>query len=243
VKSQAAIRYWLVVPAAGGGRRFGSELPKQYSPLAGRSLIEWTLAPFLGDARCFGVVVALAIDDHRFASLPVSRHPRVTTVPGGKERSDSVRLALDALAANGSANQSAKESDWVLVHDAARPCVSPEEIDALLDAPADDIGAVLAVPVADTLKRADAQGLVGGTVDRAALWRALTPQMFRLGLLRTALAAAGRSGRVPTDESQAVEWLGHRPRLVRGNPRNIKVTEPGDLALAAFILSQGSPGQ
>jgi 2-C-methyl-D-erythritol 4-phosphate cytidylyltransferase len=233
VKSQAAIGYWLVVAAAGGGRRFGGEVPKQYSPLAGRSVIEWALAPFLDDARCTGVVVALAPDDHWFETLPLSRHARLTTVAGGRERGDSVRRALEALPA--------AESDWVLVHDAARPCVSPGEIEALLGAAPDEIGAVLAVPVADTLKRSDA-GHVIGTEDRAALWRALTPQMFRVGLLRSALAQASDAGRAPTDESQAVEWLGHQPRLVHGSTRNIKVTEPGDLALAEFMLSHGSPG-
>jgi 2-C-methyl-D-erythritol 4-phosphate cytidylyltransferase len=232
VKSQAAIGYWLVVPAAGGGRRFGGDVPKQYLPLAGRSLIEWALAPFLGDDRCNGIVVALAPEDPWFAGLSLSRHPRLTTVPGGKERSDSVRLALRALPA--------ADADRVLVHDAARPCVSPAEINALLDASPDEIGAVLAVPVADTLKRSDGRDHVGDTVDRAALWRALTPQMFRVGVLRAALDQASKAGRVPTDESQAVEWLGHRPLLVRGNPRNIKVTQPGDLALAEFMLSRGS---
>jgi 2-C-methyl-D-erythritol 4-phosphate cytidylyltransferase len=234
VKSQAAIGYWLVVAAAGGGRRFGSEVPKQYSPLAGRSVIEWSLAPFLDDARCNGVVVALAPGDRWFETLPLSRHPRLTTVAGGRERGDSVRRALEALPA--------AESDWVLVHDAARPCVSPGEIESLLAAAPDEIGAVLAVPVADTLKRSDARGHVIGTEDRAALWRALTPQMFRVGLLRSALAQAREAGRIPTDESQAMEWLGHQPRLVHGSTRNIKVTEPGDLALAEFMLSHGSPG-
>jgi 2-C-methyl-D-erythritol 4-phosphate cytidylyltransferase len=242
VKSGAAMRYWLVVPAAGGGRRFGGDVPKQYSPLAGRSLIEWSLAPFLDDARCRGMVVALAADDRWFEKLPLSRHPRLATVAGGTERSDSVRLALQALTVADAAGDTAIAADWVLVHDAARPCVSAAEIDALLDISPDDIGAVLAVPVADTLKRADGQGHVSQTEDRAALWRALTPQMFRLGLLRAALAAASEAGRVPTDESQAVEWLGHRPRLVHGSARNIKVTEPGDLALAEFLLSHGSAG-
>jgi 2-C-methyl-D-erythritol 4-phosphate cytidylyltransferase len=233
VDSQAAKSYWLVVPAAGGGRRFGGAVPKQYSRLAGRSLIEWSLAPFLDDARCKGAVVALAAEDHWFERLPVSRHPRLATVAGGTERSDSVRLALLALPA--------ADADWVMVHDAARPCVSPGEIDALLaGATAQETGAVLAVPVADTLKRADDGGHVVGTENRAVLWRALTPQMFRVGLLRSALDQAAVADRVPTDESQAVEWLGHQPRLVRGNARNIKVTEPGDLALAEFILSHGS---
>ena len=232
--SQAAIGYWLVVPAAGGGHRFGGDVPKQYAKLAGRSLIEWALAPFLEDARCKGIVVALPADDERFAGLSLSRHPRLTAVQGGAQRGDSVRLALEALPA-------AAANDWVLVHDAARPCVSAAEInDLLMSAATDGVGAVLAVPVADTLKRSDDQGQVRQTEDRAALWRALTPQMFRVSLLRSALEKARETGRVPTDEAQAVEWLGHQPRLVRGNARNIKVTEPEDLALAGFMLSHGS---
>ncbi|MEO8307911.1 MAG: 2-C-methyl-D-erythritol 4-phosphate cytidylyltransferase [Pseudomonadota bacterium] len=235
--SQAAIRYWLVVPAAGGGHRFGGEMPKQYASLAGRSLIEWALAPFLDDERCRGMVVALAPDDHWFESLPLASHPRLIKTTGGSQRADSVRLALDAL----STNEKAEEKDWVLVHDAARPCVSAAEIDALLEISPEEIGAVLAVPVADTIKRGDGHEHVRHTEDRSALWRALTPQVFRMGLLRSALAAASQAGRVPTDESQAVEWLGHQPRLVRGSARNIKVTEPGDLALAEFMLTHGSP--
>jgi 2-C-methyl-D-erythritol 4-phosphate cytidylyltransferase len=234
VSSNAAIRYWLVVPAAGGGRRFGGGVPKQYLPLAGRSLVEWSVAPFLGDQRCRAIVVAISPEDRWFEHLPLARHPRVTTVSGGKERGDSVRLALQGLPA--------ADGDWVLVHDAARPCVSAAEIDALLaGVAADDVGALLAVPVADTLKRCE-QGRASSTEDRTALWRAMTPQMFRVGVLRSALAQASSAGRLPTDESQAVEWLGHQPRLVRGSVRNIKVTEPGDLALAEFMLGQGSPG-
>ncbi len=210
-------------------------MPKQYSPLAGRSLIEWALAPFLDDARCKGIVVALAPDDDRFAATAaVATSAPDAPCPVARSAADSVRLALEALPA-------AADNDWVLVHDAARPCVSATEIDALLmSAAADEVGAVLAVPVADTLKRSDARGHVSQTEDRAALWRALTPQMFRVALLRSALDQASKAGRVPTDESQAVEWLGHQPRLVRGNARNIKVTEPGDLALAEFMLSHGS---
>lgn len=226
------MRYWLVMPAAGGGQRFGGGVPKQFAALAGRSVIEWALAPFLADDRCSGIAVALAQHDCRFAQLPVAQHPRLHAVIGGSERSDSVRLALASLPA--------LPSEWVLVHDAARPCVSREEIDALLAAGMQDAGGVLAVPVADTLKQSDGYGLVEATAQRAGLWRALTPQMFRVGLLRDALSQAAEAGRVPTDESQAVEWLGHRPRLVRGSARNIKITEPADLALAEVMLRQGS---
>jgi 2-C-methyl-D-erythritol 4-phosphate cytidylyltransferase/2-C-methyl-D-erythritol 2,4-cyclodiphosphate synthase len=227
------MRYWLVMPAAGSGRRFGNQ-PKQYQRLLGRTLLEWSLAPFLADARCAGIVVALAAGDDRFAALRCAGDPRVRAVTGGAERADSVRAGLAAL--------QAADDDLVLVHDAARPCISSAEIDALLaQAGQCDSGALLATPVADTLKRAGTvdSTAVAETAARDHLWRALTPQAFRARLLRRALDAAAAAGRQPTDEAQAVEWLGLAPRLVAGSTRNIKVTEPGDLQLAAAMLGGG----
>jgi len=178
------------------------------------------------------MAVVLSPGDSWFAKLPVAGHPGLRAVAGGEERSDSVRMGLASLPT--------AAPDWVLVHDAARPCLSRGEIDELLDAGMNDpVGAVLAVPVADTLKLADERGRVSTTTPRSALWRALTPQMFRAGLLRDALARAAVSGQVPTDESQAVEWLGYFPRLVPGSARNIKVTQAADLALAEALLKQG----
>jgi len=226
-----SIRYWLVLPAAGGGNRFGGSIPKQYAPLAGSTVIEHALAPFLDDGRCSGIAVVLSPGDQWFARLPVSRHTRLRMVAGGDERSDSVRLGLASLPA--------VDEDWVLVHDAARPCVSRDEVDALLAATMNDpVGGLLALKVADTLKVGDDQGRVTSTAPRSALWRALTPQMFRAGLLRDALARAYQDSRVPTDESQAVEWLGHSPRLVPGSARNMKVTQASDLALAEAVLKR-----
>jgi 2-C-methyl-D-erythritol 4-phosphate cytidylyltransferase len=224
------LRYRLVMPAAGSSQRFGQELPKQYMPVAGRTVIEWSLAPFLADPRCLEIVVAIAATDARFARLPVAGQAKVRAVAGGAQRADSVLAGLESL--------QAPADEWVLVHDAARPCVSREEINALLDSAADDaVGGLLAVPLADTLKR-EADGRVHETPSRELLWRALTPQMFRLGALRAALAHARAGKRVPTDEAQALEWQGERPRLVAGSPLNLKVTTAADLALAAAILSQ-----
>jgi 2-C-methyl-D-erythritol 4-phosphate cytidylyltransferase/2-C-methyl-D-erythritol 2,4-cyclodiphosphate synthase len=221
------------MPAAGSGRRFGGERPKQYMPLAGRTVIERALAPFLSDERCLGVAVALDAADTRFAALEVASHPRVRQVTGGARRCDSVRLALASLPA--------ADQDWVLVHDAARPCLARPDIDRLLSTLADDdVGGLLATPLADTLKRADETGRVAGTPSRAGLWRALTPQMFRAGLLRQALAAAEAAGREPTDEAQAVEWLGKKPRLVAGQPGNLKITTAADLPAAAAWINGGS---
>jgi 2-C-methyl-D-erythritol 4-phosphate cytidylyltransferase/2-C-methyl-D-erythritol 2,4-cyclodiphosphate synthase len=226
-------QYWLVMPAAGSGRRFGGHQPKQYMPLAGRRVIERALAPFLGDQRCRGIVVALDARDAVFDTLEVARHPRLTRVTGGARRCDSVRLALESLPAG--------DEDWVLVHDAARPCLPREDLDRLLAELAHDpVGGLLATPLADTLKRAGEEGRVAETPPRASLWRALTPQMFRAGLLRAALTAAESAGREPTDEAQAVEWLGLKPRLVAGHPGNLKITTVADLPAAAALVNGGS---
>jgi len=220
------------MPAAGSGRRYGAATPKQYLELAGRGVIEQALAPFLQDPRCVGVVIALDRDDTWFAALPAARDARVRCVHGGNRRCDSVRNALEAI--------SGPDDSWVLVHDAARPCVTRAEVDDLLAACAHDaVGGLLAVPVADTLKRADESGRVLKSPPRDGLWRALTPQMFRLGLLRRALREAHAAGRDPTDEAQAVEWLGEAPRLVAGNAGNLKITTAADLKIAAALLAQG----
>jgi 2-C-methyl-D-erythritol 4-phosphate cytidylyltransferase len=266
------MRYWLVMPAAGAGTRFGGRqsgerLPKQYASLRGRTVIEWALAPFLADGRCSGAAVALAAGDTWWPKV-AERIPAVTVCQGGAERGESVRNALLAL------NRRAGKDDWVLVHDAARPCLSSADLDKLLaQVDAHPVGGILALPVADTLKRAvrsdgipsaaasasaptnaPATGALKGaaasksagaagapaievTVDRSELWRASTPQMFRFGLLLTALESALASKRFPTDESQALEWQGHQPLLVEGSAANIKVTTAADLALAENLLA------
>ncbi len=249
--SQHRVAYWLAVPAAGAGRRLGGSTPKQYLALQQRTLLEWSLSPFLADPRCRGATVALAADDSLGvsllaslgATLPAGRRGadlRLRSVVGGLERADSVIAALTDL------GEVAAPQDWVLVHDAARPCVSGEEIDALLGAlqslPAAGAGGLLAVPVADTLKRAQDSPAGSQTVPREGLWRALTPQAFRLGPLLASLRAAVSTGRRPTDEAQAMEWAGDRAVLVPGLATNIKVTTPDDLALAGMILAaRGSP--
>ena len=222
------MRYWLVMPAAGIGRRFGGQRPKQYAALRGRPVIALALAPLLGDRRCAGAVVALAADDPYWPEVDA---PDVILAPGGAERSHSVRNGLGALAGR------AAPQDWVLVHDAARPCLPAQDLDRLLSRlQAHPLGGLLAVPAADTLKRADAAGEVCETVPRAGLWRALTPQMFRYGPLCEALDRAHDAARLPTDEAQAMEWLGHRPVLVEGSAANLKITSGADLALASALL-------
>ena len=218
------------MPAAGIGRRFGADRPKQYAPLCGRTVIEWALALFLTDLRCAGVVVALAKDDPYWSSIAP---PAVVIAAGGQERSHSVRNGLAALA------DRADCDDWVLVHDAARPCLPSQDLDRLLSELAvHSVGGLLATPAADTLKRADRARDVQQTVDRAGLWRALTPQMFRYGRLCEALDRAHAAGRIPTDEAQAIEWLGDHPRLVEGAAANLKITSAADLAIAAALLEE-----
>jgi 2-C-methyl-D-erythritol 4-phosphate cytidylyltransferase len=229
------------MPAAGSGRRFGGELPKQYTELHGARLIEHALRPFQADPRCAGIAIAIAADDPWWPAVR-QRWPASARAPleaaGGAERCDSVANALVTLAAAGCG-----ENDWVLVHDAARPCVTAAEIERLLAAPdTQSDGALLAVPLADTLKRSAEDTTVAATVPRSGLWRALTPQVFRRGRLQQALVAARAAGRVPTDEAEAVEWAGGRVLLVAGEASNLKVTTADDLVLAGAILAQRNLG-
>ncbi|HXY77021.1 MAG TPA: 2-C-methyl-D-erythritol 4-phosphate cytidylyltransferase [Steroidobacteraceae bacterium] len=230
------MRYWLVMPAAGAGRRFGAERPKQYAPLLGRTVIEWALAPFLADARCAQIVIALAAEDvswQEVAGRLATAAGRIRTVVGGAERSLSVRRALGALEGHAAAG------DWVLVHDAARPCLAQSDLESLIsDLGTHPLGGLLATPLADTLKQASpgADPEVAQTLERAGLYRALTPQMFRFGQLCAALDAAHAASRFPTDEAQALEWRGARPRLVTGLATNVKVTTAADLVIAAGVL-------
>jgi 2-C-methyl-D-erythritol 4-phosphate cytidylyltransferase len=204
-----------------------SAIPKQYLCLAGATVIEHALRPFLARRECEGIVVVLNADDAHWRSLAISNDSRIATAIGGGERADSVQAGLQALSSR------AQPRDWVLVHDAARPCLSDEDLARLLRSLHDDaVGGLLAAPVVDTLKRADAEGRVSATVDRATLWHAFTPQMFRYEILLRALATRGGA----TDEAQAVEALALKPKLVQGSADNLKITVPDDLVRAERIL-------
>lgn len=224
---------WAVIPAAGVGRRMRGSVPKQYLPLAGKTVLEHALAPFLAEAAIDGVILALPPGDNVWPRIaPPSRKP-LRTVAGGAERADSVLAALEALA------REVGDDEWVLVHDAARPCLRAADLRRLMQVLADDpVGGILAVPAHDTLKRVAAGRDIHETIDRAPVWLAQTPQMFRLGLLRDALRHALQHGLKVTDEASALELAGHRPRVVEGRTDNLKVTRPSDLALAAFLLAQ-----
>lgn len=221
---------WIVVPAAGIGTRVGGSIPKQYQLLSGRPLIEHTLERLL-QVVPKTIVVAIHPSDCHWQHLPIAQDDRIRTVTGGARRTDSVRLALAALATEAGAE------DWVLVHDAARPCVTIADITLLMTTLHDNaIGGLLAVPVQDTVKRVSDTHLVVSTENRANLWLAQTPQAFRFGILRQALEHADARQGACTDEAAAVEKLGYQPQVVRGRRDNIKVTEPEDFVVAGAIL-------
>jgi 2-C-methyl-D-erythritol 4-phosphate cytidylyltransferase len=229
------VRYFLVMPAAGSGRRFSANAPKQYAALRRSTVIEHSLAVFAADADCAERVVVTASEDSTWPAIAARLTRSTITAAGGAERVHSVRAGLLALAAR------ARDDDWVFVHDAARPCFAAEDLARLkTELAGHPVGGILATPLADTLKRAaqpdSATPDIDATVDRRALWRAATPQVFRYGALLRALDAALAANRLPTDEAQAIEWAGGKPRLVAGRADNIKVTTADDLALAAAIL-------
>ena len=224
-------RLWLIVPAAGVGRRMQSECPKQYLPLAGRTVLAQTLARLHAAFPAATLCLCLVRDDTRFdaSMVPFADWRRID---GGAERADSVVAALAAIAAE------AADDDAVLVHDAARPCVATDDLIRLLAAVREvPDGALLAAPVADTMKRAAADGRVASTELRDGLWHALTPQGACFGLLREAYRTAFAQGVALTDESSALEAIGRAPRLVAGRRDNLKITQPDDLALAEQILA------
>ncbi|MCW2267793.1 2-C-methyl-D-erythritol 4-phosphate cytidylyltransferase [compost metagenome] len=223
--SQNLPAFWAVIPAAGVGARMAADRPKQYLQLGGQTILEHSLDCFLDHPCVKGVVVSVAADDPYWPGLRCAHDPRIQHAAGGQERADSVLNALLLLHAQGAA-----DSDWVLVHDAARPNLARSDLDRLLAELADDpVGGLLAVPARDTLKRADAKGRVSATIDRSTVWQAYTPQMFRLGALHRALADSLVADVAITDESSAIEWAGQAPRLIEGRSDNIKVTRPEDL--------------
>lgn len=225
-----ADRIWFLIAAAGAARRFGGPVPKPYLKIAGKTLLEHSLRTLSALHGVAGGVVVLAPGDRRFQRLPKLLRRRVVTVSGGPTRAMSVLNGLQALV-------TASEDDWVLVHDAARPCLSHQDVDSLIaECRRDPVGGLLAIPVTDTVKQADDEGRSSRTLPRARLWRAQTPQMFRLSRLTRALTQALEEGFDATDEAAAIEGLGLRPRLVEGSPLNIKVTRPADLLLAQAAM-------
>jgi len=230
--SATVLKYWAVVPAAGSGRRMGGDIPKQYLPLQGSTVLERTLNTLFACEFIEGVVLVLSPEDVYWPEIaPRFSGKNLMCVAGGDERCHSVLNAVHHLCGFAAAH------DWVLVHDAARPCVRASDITELIETLADDIcGGLLGVPAADTMKRLGEDGRIEGTIDRQALWHAQTPQMFRLGLLQAAMEHAIAQDRLVTDEASAMEMAGYRPCMVRGHADNIKITVPSDLTLAEFYL-------
>lgn len=224
---------WAVVPAAGRGTRFGGGVPKQYLDVAGEPLFAHTLRALLAHHAVDGVIVALAADDTFWPGWETFADKPVLACVGGDSRADSVLAGLATLP------ESVRADDFVLVHDAARPNLRLDDLEQLLERGRNDpVGAILATPVRDTLKRAGDDGGIDGTQPRERLWHALTPQLFRRLQLTRALEAAQRDGVAVTDESMAMERQGLRPLLVEGAEDNFKITTPADLARFAFILAR-----
>jgi 2-C-methyl-D-erythritol 4-phosphate cytidylyltransferase len=223
---------WCVVPAAGRGARFGADLPKQYAGLDGQPLLLWTLQRLAACPSIAGLMVVLAAGDPHWPGLRALGGKPVLTATGAGERSGSVLAGLRALPA------AVDAAAFVLVHDAARPCVAVADVERLVRLGMPAGGALLAAPLRDTLKLADGESRAVGTVPREARWRALTPQLFRRGELVAGLEAAERAGVAVTDEAMAMERAGQRPLLVESAESNIKVTTPADLLLAEFLLKR-----
>ena len=223
---------WAVIPAAGVGKRMQSDIPKQYLKLQGRTVLEQTVHRLSVITEIKKIIIAVSEGDPYWSEQQFDVPQSIVRADGGNERCHSVLNALQSIQAQGAAS-----NDWVLVHDAARPCVRRVDIEALIKTiTTNGQGGLLAMPVRDTMKQADSNQCVEQTVDRSKLWHALTPQMFRLGELQAALQAALNDGYLVTDEASAMEHAGHHPLLVEGHGDNIKITRPEDLALAQFYL-------
>ena len=226
-------KYWAVVPAAGVGRRMNADMPKQYLEIQGKTLMEHTLQRLLDFPLLEKLVVVLGGDDEYYPDVALLRDPRIILAKGGKERYHSVVNGLAVL------DELAEDTDWVLVHDVARLCIRQSDLDWLVKSlESDPIGGLLGMPVRDTMKRSNSDGVISETVDRENLWHALTPQMFRLKPLIDGLSKAMEAGVNITDEASAMEFAGHKPRMVEGHGDNIKVTRASDLALASLYLQQ-----
>ncbi len=228
---------WAIVPAAGIGKRMQSDTPKQYLPLNNRPVIEHTINALLQNENIAGLVIALQADDAYWSDINISSQKPVLRTSGGKERADSVLNAIDELFKYDQFNA---DSDWVMVHDAVRPCLRQLDIDTLVaEVGEDNNGGLLALPVRDTMKRqksSDSAAAVDKTVERENLWHALTPQYFPAIALKNALHKAQLDKLTITDDSSAMELAGFSPKLVQGHEDNIKITRPDDLRLASLYL-------
>jgi 2-C-methyl-D-erythritol 4-phosphate cytidylyltransferase len=224
-------RFHIIIPAAGAGNRMATAIPKQYLPLCGKPIVSHCIQTFFSCPRIASINLALSAEDFFWRSLTLDSNSRLNLhYTGGDTRAQTVLNTLEAMRPN------VAEDDWILVHDAARPGLTTVLLNQLLDTlEHDDVGGLLALPLADTLKQSNAEQRVEKTIPREGLWQAQTPQMFRFNLLQKALASFDG---VPTDEAQAVEALGLQPKLVVGSLRNMKVTYPQDMALMEVLMQK-----
>jgi 2-C-methyl-D-erythritol 4-phosphate cytidylyltransferase len=225
--------YWAIIPAAGVGKRMQADRPKQYLSLGNKTVLEHTLDRLLSMPAISGAVVAISEGDEYWPALNYQSDKPLLIARGGKERSDSVLNALQLLQ-----QQAGKQTVWVLVHDAARPCVRTADIQRLIEQASTEQGGLLALPVRDTMKRAGPADAIDHTVEREGLWHALTPQMFRLDLLLAALLQAQQQHLSITDDASAMELAGYAPQLIEAHEDNIKITRAFDLQLAQLYLQQ-----
>ena len=224
---------WVIIPAAGVGKRMGTDIPKQYLTLNGKTIIEHTIDVFDKHDSISEIVVAISKDDEYWPSLNINLSKPFHIASGGNERCDSVLNGLKLI------ENKAADDDWVLVHDAARPCLRHDDLTLLLDSLEEhEVGGILAVQVKDTMKRSIGENRIKNTVDRENLWHALTPQMFRFSMLKDSIQSALKNNEVITDEASAIELIGYQPMLVEGHADNIKITRPEDLDLASFYLQK-----
>lgn len=224
-------KYWVVIPAAGVGSRMGVDKPKQYISINNKTIIEHTIDCFIHREEIEKIVIAISKEDKFWPTLAISKHVKIVTAAGGEERYQSVLNSLQALTGK------ADNNDWVMVHDAARPCLNQSAIDRLLiELRTHDVGGILAMPCRDTMKRANNTGEIDKTVERESLWHAQTPQMFKYEKLLSAIEDALKNQIVVTDESMAMERLGYKPLLVHGHQENMKLTHKDDLeALKTYL--------
>ena len=225
---------YAVVPAAGIGSRMQADRPKQYLSLSNKTILEHTLERLLGFSQFQKIVLPIAKHDSFFSQLSISQHNMIQTCEGGSERFESVLNGLKYLLQSG-----AKESDWVMVHDVARPCITQQDLQVLFEQ-RNTQGAILGMQVRDTMKRCDENGRIVKTVEREYLWHALTPQLAPIGLLKTCIETCVKNQNKITDEASALEYCGYQPMMVAGLPSNIKVTRPDDLAVAHTFLQENT---
>jgi len=225
------MRIWAVIPAAGVGKRYSSDIPKQYLSLNGMPVLLHSINKFVKLDEIHEVLVALNPDDEFWQKLNFS-HPKVKTINGGPERCYSVNNALEELSGR------ADNGDWILVHDAVRPCISDFDLNKIIEIVHDeDVGGLLACPILDTIKKVGDNLDVLKTIPREGLWSAMTPQIFRYELLKKALNAVLNSARSVTDEAKAIELIGLTPKIIEGDKTNIKITHPSDMVLAESIIN------